>query len=89
MSAGRTQDADVPEISKDKARLAASLFGDDRAPSRPASRRTPQKQVPHSSIYGTLCTWAYMHNLEQSQADSFLLICMQLRSASASLKAWC
>ncbi|KAK9907437.1 hypothetical protein WJX75_003646 [Coccomyxa subellipsoidea] len=49
VSAGRTQDADIPEISKDKARLAASLFGDDRAPSRPASRRTPQKQAQANS----------------------------------------
>ncbi len=49
MRAARAQDPEPVEISKDKARLAASLFGDDSAPSRPANRRTPQKQVFHLS----------------------------------------
>ncbi len=46
-STARAQEPEVMEVSKDKARLAASLFGDGSSPSqaRPAGRRTPQKQV--------------------------------------------
>ncbi|CAL8463047.1 g2581 [Coccomyxa elongata] len=46
-STARAQEPEVLEVSKDKARLAASLFGDGSSPShaRAAGRRTPQKQA--------------------------------------------
>lgn len=47
VSAARAQEPDIMEIPQEKAKLAASLFGDDSGGSfaRPAGRRTPQKQV--------------------------------------------